>query len=36
MGWQLGWDLLSILSQADLKRIDEEHIKKYHPDENKK
>jgi V/A-type H+-transporting ATPase subunit B len=27
----LGWKLLTILSEGDLKRIDEEHIKKYHP-----
>jgi V/A-type H+-transporting ATPase subunit B len=27
----LGWELLSILPERDLKRIDENHIKKYHP-----
>jgi len=27
----LGWKLLDILPEGELKRIDEEHIKKYHP-----
>ncbi len=27
----LGWNLLDILPESDLKRIDEAHIKKYHP-----
>lgn len=28
---ELGWDLLSMLPEGELKRIDEEYIKKYHP-----
>ncbi len=28
---ETGWKLLTILPEAELKRIDEEHIKKYHP-----
>ena len=31
----LGWRLLTILEEGELKRIDEEHIKKYHPDHKK-
>lgn len=27
----IGWHLMTILPEGDLKRIDEEHIKKYHP-----
>ncbi len=32
----LGWKLLDILDESDLKRIDEEHIKKYHPAHSQK
>ncbi len=31
----LGWRLLTILSEGELKRIDAEHIKKYHPNYKK-
>jgi len=31
----LGWRLLTILEEGELKRIDEEHIKKYHPNHKK-
>ena len=31
----LGWKLLDILPENELKRIDEEHIKKYHPKHRK-
>jgi V/A-type H+-transporting ATPase subunit B len=31
----LGWKLLDILPEGELKRIDEEHIKKYHPKHRK-
>jgi len=31
----LGWKLLDILPESELKRIDEEHIKKYHPKHRK-
>ena len=27
----IGWDLLSVLPETELKRIDKEHIEKYHP-----
>jgi len=32
----IGWELLSILPKAELKKIDEKYIKKYHPEKNKK
>jgi len=28
----LGWELLSVLPKAELKRVSEEHIEKYHPE----
>ena len=31
----LGWRLLTILEEGELKRIDAEHIEKYHPDHKK-
>lgn len=31
----IGWDLLSILPEEELKRIDKEHIEKYHPSRKK-
>jgi V/A-type H+-transporting ATPase subunit B len=32
----IGWDLLSILPKAELKKIDEKYIDKYHPEKTKK
>ena len=32
----LGWELLSVLPERDLKRIDESHIRKYHPGQRTK
>jgi V/A-type H+-transporting ATPase subunit B len=32
----IGWELLSILPKAELKKIDEKYIKKYHPENTKK
>lgn len=32
---QIGWDLLSILPERELKRIDPKFIEKYHPDKKK-
>ena len=32
----LGWKLLTVLPESELKRIDEEHIKKFHPDNRDK
>jgi len=32
----IGWELLSILPKAELKKIDEKYIKKYHPEKDKK
>jgi len=31
----LGWKLLTVLNEGDLKRIDNEHIQKYHPNHRK-
>jgi len=32
----IGWELLSILPKSELKKIDEKHINKYHPEKTKK
>ena len=32
----IGWELLSILPKAELKKIDEKYIKKYHPEKDNK
>ena len=32
----IGWELLSIIPKAELKKIDEKYIKKYHPEKIKK
>ena len=32
----IGWELLSILPKAELKKIDEKYINKYHPEKTKK